>query len=75
MADKSFDVVTVGGGNKAVVAAMYLTKYAGLKVGMFEESMSWGPAGLLRSLPEALQAIPAPTTICSGIRALCTGTA
>ena len=42
MADKSFDVVTVGGGNKALVAAMYLTKYAGLKVGMFEERHELG---------------------------------
>ena len=42
MADKSYDVVFVGGGNKALVTAMYLTKYAGLKVGMFEERHELG---------------------------------
>ncbi len=36
MADKNYDVVFVGGGNKALVASMYLTKYGGLKVGLFE---------------------------------------
>ena len=42
MADKSFDVVMVGGGNKALVAAMYLTKFAGLSVGIFEERHELG---------------------------------
>jgi phytoene dehydrogenase-like protein len=37
MADKEYDVVFVGGGQKAIVAAMYLTKYGHLKVGLFEE--------------------------------------
>jgi phytoene dehydrogenase-like protein len=37
MADMSFDVVIVGGGNKVCVAAMYLTKYGGMSVGIFEE--------------------------------------
>jgi phytoene dehydrogenase-like protein len=36
MGDKNYDVVFVGGGNKALVASMYLTKYGGLKVGLFE---------------------------------------
>jgi beta-carotene ketolase (CrtO type) len=36
MADMSFDVVIVGG-QKAGVAAMYLTKYGGMSVGLFEE--------------------------------------
>jgi len=38
MADQTFDVVIVGGGNKALIAAMYLTKYGKLKVGIFAES-------------------------------------
>src|SRR3972149_5449174 len=42
MADKSFDVVIVGGGNKALIAAMYLTKYAKLEVGIFEERHELG---------------------------------
>jgi len=42
MADKSYDVVLVGGGNKALITAMYLTKYGGLKVGMFEERHELG---------------------------------
>ncbi len=37
MADKSFDVVVVGGGNKALIASMYLSKYGGMEVGIFEE--------------------------------------
>ena len=36
MADKSFDVVIVGGGNKALVNAMYLQRYGGMEVGIFE---------------------------------------
>lgn len=42
MADKSFDVVIVGGGNKALVLAMYLTKFGGLSVGIFEERHELG---------------------------------
>ena len=42
MADKSFDVVIVGGGNKALVAGMYLQKYGGLSVGIFEERHELG---------------------------------
>ena len=37
MADKSFDVIIVGGGNKGLVAGMYLQKYGGLSVGIFEK--------------------------------------
>ncbi|MFQ5665428.1 MAG: phytoene desaturase family protein [Candidatus Binatia bacterium] len=36
MADKTFDAVIVGGGNKALLLAMYLIKYGGLSVGIFE---------------------------------------
>ena len=42
MADKTYDVVIVGGGNKSLVTAMYLTKYGGLSVGMFEERHELG---------------------------------
>ena len=37
MADSEYDVVIVGCGNKSSIAAMYLTKYAKMSVGMFEE--------------------------------------
>src|SRR5512137_155648 len=36
MADLTFDAVVCGGGNKALVLAMYLSRYAGLSVGVFE---------------------------------------
>ncbi|MDR9458732.1 MAG: NAD(P)/FAD-dependent oxidoreductase [Dehalococcoidia bacterium] len=36
MADETFDAVIVGGGNKALFLAMYLVKYAGMSVGIFE---------------------------------------
>ena len=36
MADKVYDLVYVGAGNKTLVNAMYTTKFGGLKVGMFE---------------------------------------
>jgi phytoene dehydrogenase-like protein len=36
MPDESFDAVIVGGGTKGLFLAMYLTKYAGMTVGIFE---------------------------------------
>jgi phytoene dehydrogenase-like protein len=36
MPDLTFDAVVCGGGNKALLLAMYLTKYAGMSVGIFE---------------------------------------
>ncbi len=36
MADETFDAVIVGGGNKALLLALYLTKYGGMSVGIFE---------------------------------------
>jgi beta-carotene ketolase (CrtO type) len=42
MADADYDVVFVGGGQKAMVAAMYLTKYGGMKVCLFEERNELG---------------------------------
>jgi beta-carotene ketolase (CrtO type) len=36
MADEAFDAVIVGGGTKALFLAMYLIKYGGMSVGVFE---------------------------------------
>ncbi|MBE0481288.1 MAG: NAD(P)/FAD-dependent oxidoreductase [Dehalococcoidia bacterium] len=36
MADLKFDAVIAGGGNKGLMLAMYLTRYAGMTVGIFE---------------------------------------
>jgi len=36
MPDDTFDAVICGGGNKALMLAMYLAKYAGMSVGIFE---------------------------------------
>jgi len=36
MADETFDAVIIGGGNKAVLLAMYLIRYGGMSVGIFE---------------------------------------
>src|SRR4030042_2723526 len=36
MADQTYDAVIVGGGNKALLLALYLIKYAGMSVGIFE---------------------------------------
>ena len=36
MADLTFDAVVCGGGNKGLMLAMYLSKYAGMSVGIFE---------------------------------------
>ncbi len=36
MADAAFDAVIIGGGNKALFLAMYLSKYGGMSVGIFE---------------------------------------
>ena len=37
MADATFDAVIIGGGNKGLVLAMYLAKYGGMSVGVFEK--------------------------------------
>jgi beta-carotene ketolase (CrtO type) len=36
MADQTYDAVIVGGGNKALLLALYLIKYAGMSVGIYE---------------------------------------
>jgi len=42
MADAAYDVVIVGGGTKALVTAIYLTKYAGMEVAIFERRHELG---------------------------------
>ncbi len=42
MPDASFDVVIVGGGNKALITAMYLTKYGNMSVGILEDRHELG---------------------------------
>ncbi len=42
MADLSFDVVIIGGGNKSLILGMYLTKYGGMSVGIFERRYELG---------------------------------
>jgi len=37
LADASFDAVIIGGGTKSIVTAIYLAKYGGMSVGVFEE--------------------------------------
>jgi beta-carotene ketolase (CrtO type) len=37
MADAAYDAVIVGGGTKGIVTALYLAKYGGMSVGIFEE--------------------------------------
>ena len=42
MADKSFDAIIIGGGNKGLVTAMYLAKYGGMEVAIFERRHELG---------------------------------
>jgi phytoene dehydrogenase-like protein len=42
MADKTYDAIIVGGGNKGLVTALYLAKYGGMKVGVFESRHELG---------------------------------
>ena len=42
MADKSFDVVIIGGGAKALPLGMYLQRYGGMQVGIFERRHEMG---------------------------------
>jgi phytoene dehydrogenase-like protein len=36
MGDATYDAVIIGGGNKGLILAMYLARYGGMKVGIFE---------------------------------------
>jgi len=42
MPDETFDAVIIGGGSKALYVAMYLVKYAGMSVGVFEQRHELG---------------------------------
>jgi len=42
MADLTFDAVMVGGGSKTLITAMYLAKYGGMSVGIFDEQLELG---------------------------------
>ncbi len=42
MPDETFDAVIIGGGNQALYVAMYLAKYAGMSVGVFERRHELG---------------------------------
>jgi len=44
MADATYDVVFVGGGSKALATAVYLAKYGGMSVAMFERKNEMGGA-------------------------------
>ena len=59
MADKSFDAIIIGGGNKGLITGMYLTKYAGMSVGISIAGTSWGADGpARRALHRDLSPIP-----------------
>ena len=55
MADKSFDAVVIGGGNKGLVTACYLAKYGGMSVGVFEETWELGGGLSTTELPPGFQ--------------------
>lgn len=42
MADAKYEAIFVGGGNKAPVTAMYLARYGGMKIGIFERRHEMG---------------------------------
>jgi beta-carotene ketolase (CrtO type) len=42
VADQTFDAIIIGGGNKALVTAMYLAKYGGMDVAIFEKRHELG---------------------------------
>jgi len=44
VADKTFDAVVIGGGTKGLFLAMYLTRYGGMSVGIFERRHEIGGA-------------------------------
>ncbi len=44
MADASYDAVIVGGGNKGLIAGLYLTKYGGMDTCIFERRFELGGA-------------------------------
>jgi len=57
MADKAYDAVIVGGGNKGLLLAMYLIKYGGMSVGVFERRHEIG--GCCATTPDHIRAVRA----------------
>ena len=55
MADRIFDAVIIGGGNKGLVTACYLAKYGGMSVGVFEETWELGGGLSTTELPPGFQ--------------------
>jgi len=53
MAALTFDAVVYGGGNKALMLAIYLAKYGGMSVGIFERRHEVG-RGLAKAQEEKL---------------------
>jgi phytoene dehydrogenase-like protein len=51
MPDESFDAVIIGGGSKALYVAMYLTRYAGMSVGIFEKRHEVGGGLATEEIP------------------------
>ena len=51
MADKSYDAIIIGGGNKGLITGMYLAKYGGLDVAIFERRHEMGGDGPVRKAP------------------------
>lgn len=76
MADKVYDIVYVGAGNKNLINAMYTTKYGGLKVALFEtrheEGSGWcsdeSPApGFVANHCSHIHSVLHPTARCGWI--------
>ena len=65
MADATYDVVLIGGGNKGLVAAMYLQRYGGMQVGIFERRHEIGGCWASEEAPAPgfIANIHAPPTI------------
>jgi len=82
MPDQTFDAVIVGGGSKALYLAMYLVRYAGMSVGVFEKRHEIG-GGLateeiaapgFRGNTHAVIQLPWCTTLRCGATSLNSGT-
>ena len=62
MPDATYDAVIIGGGNKTLLLAMYLIKYGGMSVAVFERRHELG--GCLTTEETAapgFEVIPMPT--------------
>ena len=45
MPDATYDAVVIGGGSKGLACAMYLQRYGGMSVGIFERRHEVGGVG------------------------------